>query len=80
MDPLMMAFPAVAAILIGGASVSKAKVSNAIVGALIFQGLMATTMPVANELFTGTDLSETLRMIIQNGVILYALMQAGGRK
>ena len=80
MDPLMMAFPAVAAILIGGATVSKAKVSNAIVGALIFQGLMATTMPVANELFAGTDLSETLRMIIQNGVILYALMQAGGRK
>jgi simple sugar transport system permease protein len=37
-------------------------------------------MPVANEFFSGADLSEPLRMIIQNGVILYALMQAGGRK
>jgi len=78
--PLLMAFPAVAAILIGGASVSKARISHVIVGTLIFQGLMATSLPVANELFAGTDLSETLRMIIQNGVILYALMQAGGRK
>jgi len=77
--PLLMAFPAVAGILIGGASVAKAKVTHVIIGALIFQGLMATSLPVANEWFAGTDLSETLRMIIQNGVILYALMQAGGR-
>jgi simple sugar transport system permease protein len=80
LDPLYMAFPAVAGILIGGATVSRAKVSHVIVGALLFQGLMATSLPVANELFAGTDLSETLRMIIQNGIILYALMQAGGRK
>jgi simple sugar transport system permease protein len=78
--PLLMAFPAVAAALIGGASVSKVKVSHVIVGTLIFQGIMATSLPVANELFAGTDLSETLRQIIQNGVILYALIQAGGRK
>ena len=79
-DPLMMAFPAVAGILIGGASVRKAKVLHVMIGAFLFQGLMATSMPVANELFAGTDLSETLRMIIQNGVILYALTQAGGKK
>jgi simple sugar transport system permease protein len=79
LNPLMMAFPAVAGVLIGGASVSKANVTNVIIGTLILQGLMATSLPVANELFTGTDLSETLRMIIQNGVILYALMQAGAR-
>ena len=78
-DPLYMAFPAVAAILIGGASVSRARITHVIVGTFIFQGLMATSMPVANELFAGTDLSETLRQIIQNGIILYALMQAGGR-
>jgi simple sugar transport system permease protein len=75
-NPLMMAFPAVAGILIGGASVSKAKITHVIIGAFILQGLMATSLPVANELFSGTDLSETLRMVIQNGVILYALMQA----
>ena len=80
LDPLMMAFPAVAAVLIGGASVSKARIIHVIIGGLIFQSLMATTLPVSNELLQGTDLSETLRMIIQNGIILYALMQAGGGK
>jgi len=79
-DPLLMAFPAVAAILIGGASVSKAKVTHVILGTLLFQGILTTTPPVANDLFPGTDLSETLRQIVQNGVILFALMQAGGRK
>lgn len=78
--PLMMAFPAVAGILIGGASVRKSGIIHVIAGTLIFQGLMATSLPVANELFAGTDLSETLRMIIQNGIILYALMQAGGSR
>ena len=78
--PLMMAFPAVAAVLIGGASVKRARILHVIIGTLIFQGLMATSLPVANELFAGTDLSETLRMVIQNGIILYALMQAGGGK
>jgi len=79
-NPLYMAFPAVAGILIGGASVSRSRIIHVIVGTFIFQGLMATSMPVANELFAGTDLSETMRMIIQNGVILYALAQMGGRK
>ena len=79
-NPLMMAFPAVAGILIGGASVRRARITHVLVGAFIFQGLMATSLPVANELFAGTDLSETLRMIIQNGIILYALTQAGGGK
>ena len=78
--PLYMAFPAVAAVLIGGASVGKVKITHVIVGAFIFQGIMTTSMPVANEWFAGTDLSETLRQIIQNGVILYALVQAGGRR
>ena len=79
-DALMMAFPAVAAVLIGGATVRQARISHVIVGTLIFQGLLATSLPVANELFAGTDLSEVLRMIIQNGIILYALTQVGGGK
>jgi len=76
--PLMMAFPAVAAILIGGATASRAKVSHVIVGTIIFQGLLTTALPVANQLFAGTDLSEILRMVIQNGIILYALTQVKG--
>lgn len=79
--PLQMAFYAVAAILLGGASVSRAKVSHVILGVFLFQGLMTSSLPVANKVFAGTDLSETLRMIIQNGIILYALTQVrkGGK-
>lgn len=76
--PLMMAFPAVAAILIGGATASRANVSHVIIGTFLFQGLLTTSMPVANQLFTGTDLSEIMRVILQNGIILYALTQVKG--
>lgn len=76
--PLMMAFPAVAAILIGGATASRAKVSHVVIGVVLFQGLLTTALPVANEIFAGTDLSEIMRMIIQNGIILYALTQVKG--
>lgn len=76
--PLMMAFPAVAGILIGGATASKAKVSHVIIGAFLFQGLLTASMPVANQLFVGTDLSEPMRAMLQNGIILYALTQVKG--
>lgn len=73
--PLNMAFPAVAAVLIGGATAAKANCMNVVLGVFVFQGLMTAAMPVANQLFTGTDLSDIMRQIIQNGVILYALTQ-----
>lgn len=77
-NPLTMAFPAVAAVLIGGATASKANCINVLVGVSIFQCLLTSAMPVANALLPGTDLSEIMRMIIQNGVILYALTQVKG--
>ena len=73
--PLLMAFPAVAAILIGGATAARASVLNVVIGVFLFQGLLTSALPVANEVFAGTDLSEIMRAIIQNGVILYALTQ-----
>lgn len=78
--PLNMAFPAVAAVLVGGATASKASVKNVLIGVVVFQGLMTAAMPVANQIFTGTDLSDIMRIIIQNGVILYALtkVKSGG--
>ncbi len=79
--PLLMAFSAVAAILIGGATASKAKVSHVIIGVILFQGLLTTALPVANKIFVGLDLSEIMRMVVQNGIILYALTQVkGGEK
>lgn len=76
--PLNMAFPAVAAVLIGGATAEKANCGNVLIGVFVFQGLMTAAMPVCNRLFTGTDLSDIMRQIIQNGVILYALTKVKG--
>ena len=40
MGPLMMAFPAVAGILIGGASTTSAKVAHGVIGVILFQTLL----------------------------------------
>lgn len=76
--PLMMAFPAVAAILIGGATAKKANISFVIIGTILFQGLLTISLPVASSFFDGGNISEVIRMIVQNGIILYALAQGGG--
>lgn len=77
--PMFMPFVAVAAILIGGASIRKASIAHVIIGAFLFQGLMVVAMPVANA-FTAdmASMAEICRIIIQNGIILYALTQTGG--
>ncbi|WP_418964440.1 ABC transporter permease subunit [Cetobacterium sp.] len=76
--PFYMAFPAIAAILIGGASVKKASVFNVIVGTVLFQGVITMT-PVVISGVIKTDMSETIRVIISNGMILYALTRKGGQ-
>ena len=70
--PLMMAFPAVASILLGGASVNKASIWNVIVGAFLFQGILTMTPSVINNVLK-SDMSEVIRIIVSNGMILYAL-------
>jgi simple sugar transport system permease protein len=76
--PLMMGFSCVAAVLIGGASTTVAKISHVIIGTFLFQGILVVALPVANQALTGTDLSDIMRMIISNGIILYALTKAKG--
>ncbi len=79
--PLMMGFHSVAAVLIGGASINKAKISHVILGAFLFQGILAVALPVANKILPEGNLSEVLRIIISNGIILYALSKTkGGNK
>ncbi len=75
--PLLMAFPAVASVLIGGATPSSASVSNALVGTLLFQSLLATTVPVTQSVIGG-DISEIVRLIVSNGMVLYALTRGHG--
>ena len=76
--PLQVAFICVASVLIGGATTSKASITHVLIGTFLYQGLVIFTPPVSNKLLAGTDISDTMRQIIQNGVILYALAQAKG--
>ena len=72
MGPFNMAMPAVSAILLGGASVNKASIANVVIGTLLFQGILTMTPSVMNGLIQ-TDVSEVIRIIVSNGMILYAL-------
>lgn len=70
--PYSAAMPAVAAILLGGASVNKASISNVVIGTLLFQAITTTTPSVINSLIN-LDISDVIRIIVSNGVILFAL-------
>ena len=72
MAPFNMALPAVSAILIGGASVNKASIANVIIGTFLFQGIVTMTPTVMNNMIH-MDMSEVIRIIVSNGMILYAL-------
>lgn len=72
MAPFYMALPAVSAILIGGASVNKASITNVILGTFLFQGIVTMTPTVMNSMIH-MDMSEVIRIIVSNGMILYAL-------
>ena len=76
--PRQMGFLAASAILLGGATTSRAKISHVVVGTFLFQGVLTLSMPVANALIPGSTISETLRILISNGIILYALTKSGG--
>lgn len=76
--PMFMGFAAVAAVLIGGATVKKATISHVIIGTFLFQALLVVSLPVANKLVSVGGLAEITRIIVSNGIILYALTQIGG--
>ena len=72
MAPFYMALPAVSAILIGGASVNKASIANVVIGTFLFQGIVTMTPTVMNSAIH-MDMSEVIRVIASQGMILYAL-------
>jgi simple sugar transport system permease protein len=78
--PMLMAFPAVASVLVGGASAQRSRVFNVIVGCFLFQGLLTTAPPVVGRLLQGVDadITNPVRLIVQFGVILYALTKMSG--
>lgn len=75
--PLYVAMPAVASILIGGSSLKKTKIIHVVIGTFLFQSLLVVALPVINIMSEGS-MSEIIRIIISNGIILYALTRSGG--
>jgi len=73
--PLFMTFPAVASILIGGASIRRASIMNVVIGTIAFQTLLTIALPVLSQVTRG-DITEVMRLIVSNGMILYALTRA----
>ncbi|WP_313757508.1 ABC transporter permease subunit [Tissierella sp.] len=76
-SPLYVALPAAASILIGGATLQKAKIIHVVIGTFLFQGLLVVALPVINILSEGS-MAEIIRIIISNGIILYALTRKAG--
>jgi len=78
--PMLMAFPAVASVLVGGATAMRSKVINVIIGCFLFQGLLTTAPPVVGRLLQDVeaDITNPVRFIVQFGVILYALTKMSG--
>lgn len=76
--PMMMGFTSVAAVLIGGATPKRARITHVLAGTFLFQGILALGLPVANQFIPESNLSEVMRLIISNGIILYALTQTKG--
>jgi simple sugar transport system permease protein len=74
--PLNIVFPAISAILIGGASRRRASVSHAIIGTILYQTTYLLSVPVANQLLV-PQMAEIMRMIVTNGIILYAFLFEG---
>jgi simple sugar transport system permease protein len=77
--PLMMAFPAASAILLGGSSGGKTTVAQVMLGTFLFQTVYVFSGPLANALLV-PEMSEITRVIITSGIILYALLYQGGKK
>lgn len=71
-SPLSFVFPSVAAVLLGGASVNKATITHVIIGTFMFQGILTMTPSVINSAIN-IDVSEIIRIIVSNGLIVYAL-------
>ena len=55
-----------------GASVNKASIPNVIIGTILFQGILTMTPSVINSAIS-IDVSEIVRIIVSNGMIVYAL-------
>ena len=77
--PLSHTFPAVSVILIGGCIGKRATIFHAILGTYLYQTIYLLSAPIANAILI-PQMSEIVRMIITNGIILYAFLKQKRRK
>lgn len=76
--PMMMAFPAASAILVGGCLRGRATIIQVLIGTYLFHTTYILSGPLANDLLV-PEVAEIFRLMISSGVILYALLQEGSR-
>lgn len=74
--PQAFTFPTIAAILLGGATLTKATIPNVVLGTFLFQGVLTLTPSVINSAID-LDMSEVIRMVVTNGLIVIALTRKG---
>lgn len=72
-----LGFSCVAGVLIGGATGNKTSIFHVIYGCLIYEAILTLSTPAVNKLMPNSALSEIIRVLITNGVILYALVKGG---
>ncbi len=77
---LQLGFTCVAGVLIGGAIGNTVTMWNVIYGCFLFETILTLSTPVANKVFTSGAMAEIIRLLITNGVILYALTKQGGNE
>jgi len=67
-------FYAIAALLVGGATVSRASVKHALVGVLLFHALFILAPAAGNQLLGSAQIGEYFRVVVGNAVIALALI------
>lgn len=70
--PLNHTFSTIAAILIGGAAINKATIQNVIIGGFLSFGILYLAPVVINSTIK-LDIADIVRLLMSNGMILYAL-------
>lgn len=76
--PLMIAFPAASALFMGGSQGARITITQVAAGTFLFQAIYVFSGPLASQLLL-PQISEIVRSIVTNGVILYALVYEGSR-
>jgi len=71
---------AIAALLVGGASVAKASIKHAVIGVIIFHALFVLAPNAGRNLFDSALIGEYFRFAVANAVIAFALIMHGWKR